>query len=883
MTFAFAGDTITQSGTETDATTISGLLAIAGVTSIAESGRTRLVIPFKLSITGTMTNTSAVAFTFSRAGTPANEVTITATGRWNYKESRTVNGLTDWRIMPPMIFTQTASAAFNGQGANIIYVNGGIQDFAKVEVIGNGGHYWNGGTIILRDVTYNAEGNALVNDNQITTQSGNPTLDIDGFEFRGTSLFLQNFVSTQLKRLQPKFAIRGFGSGFGLTKVLEDYDGKGTGFDLSIYAAGQNSLIRANNPVKGGGVTCGPWNSPNNNNNEYQVTSDLQLVGVNDVAAAVLFKAYHLDNNTGAPVGIGKSATNYTLRKAYNLLSSAGGVATLNVLLAAGLNDNAMVRRAAVQTGDLYAFTCFSYLSEPTVTTPINLAGAGIKLATVVQLRDFSVSQTVKATVDAYTVIDTLDKLYDRAKSFLFDNFDGQTATLLAGNGTIIDAGVINIVVNPAAATAFAYNAGTNTITIKATTLTAGTKFKTLSTTGTVTVTGQALSGIGIIGSVAQATPTDLSNVTITGTLTYTTAVVTPVTFTSTTTGTVINSGTAVIPIKRINSTLTAGTNVTSYVPTVLTLTLNGGRIRVLDNVGAEQLNQTTDAAIELPAAATGAWTYAIRKYGQQPIVGTFTVDGTSKSIVAAYIPDTFVVAPEATTAAYTTLDTSQQIYDYLSLYGATAAGIVFGSVASKGFGTLTVPAGLTINPSAGAIIAITAGAVTTKTSGLAESVTLISSGNIITGAATLSAGVAIRGANLDSELVYTVDALTFYPSQIDRDAGTNAGLSITGGVYRFKLGAIVSGVTLSGTVYMRVTVGSTVLFAQLALVSGKNTLDLGVQTQLSGIKAQVDELAQVHGLIKGINLVVGPTSRVAGVINQTIAETSGVVTVSRN
>lgn len=360
----------------------------------------------------------------------------------------------------------------------------------------------------------------------------------------------------------------------------------------------------------------------------------------------------------------------------------------------------------------------------------------------------------------------------------------------------------------------------------------------------TSTATANGAFSITINGTVNQVNPTDLNNVTITGTLTYNTATNTPVTFTNVTASTVTNSGVGAVVVKRVNSTLVLGANVTAYTPTSLVFALNGGRIRVLDNLGVEQFNQTVDGAFELPASATGAWTYTIRKYAQQPIVGGFVVDGAAKSIIAAYIPDTFVVAPEATTAAYTTLNSSQQIYDYLSLYGATATGIVFGSVAGKGFGTLTVPAGLTLDPAAAAIVAIATGVVTTKTNAISEAVTLISTGNILQGSATLGTDVALRAANLDSELVYTADAVVFYPSAADRNAGTNAGASITGGLYRFKLGSTVNGVLLSGTVALRVTVGGVTFFADVALASGRNVLDLGVQSQLAAIKQKTDKLS---------------------------------------
>lgn len=553
MTVLLSGDTITLSGTATDADAVAQFTSIAGCSAVAESGRTRLVIPYKLSIVGTLTNSSAIAFTFSRAGTPTNEVVIQAGGRWNYKEARTVNGLTDWRIMPPIIFTQTVNNGYNGQSSNLIYVNGGIIDHAKVEHQGNGGQYYNGGTVIYRDVVINAEGLALVNDNQITTQSGNPTIDIIGLEVRGASMFFKGANIVNFKAYKPKFVSRGYGGGFGEQTTLQDFDSNGATFDLSIYAGGANSLLTSNNGVKGGGVTCGAWNSPSNNGtlpNEYRCTADLLLTGINEVGAAVVFKAYHLDNNTNAPVGAGVTGTNYVLSKAYNVTASVAGVATLNMLLGAGLNDNAMVRRSATQTDDLYAFKCFSYLSSPTTSALINLAGAGVKAATVVQLKDASVSQLVKATVDAYTTIDTLDQFYDRAKSFLFDNFAGETAALLLASGTTLNAGAKNIVVDASASVAFAYISGTNTITIKASTLAGGTKFKAIATTGSFTLlNGAVMSNVTVTGNVNQANPTSLSGVTVSGTLTYNTATTQSITYTNSNIGTVANSGVGIITI----------------------------------------------------------------------------------------------------------------------------------------------------------------------------------------------------------------------------------------------------------------------------------------------------------------------------------------------
>lgn len=55
---------------------------------------------------------------------------------------------------------------------------------------------------------------------------------------------------------------------------------------------------------------------------------------------------------------------------------------------------------------------------------------------------------------DSYTVIDTAEKFYNKAKAYLVDNYAGETETLVSRSGTTLDAGDNNIVLDPSAATA---------------------------------------------------------------------------------------------------------------------------------------------------------------------------------------------------------------------------------------------------------------------------------------------------------------------------------------------------------------------------------------------------------------------------------------------
>ena len=68
---------------------------------------------------------------------------------------------------------------------------------------------------------------------------------------------------------------------------------------------------------------------------------------------------------------------------------------------------------------------------------------------------------------------------------------------------------------------------------------------------------------------------------------------------------------------------------------------------------------------------------------------------------------------------------------------------------------------------------------------------------------------------------------MTFYPTLTDRDAGTNAGVTTTGGVYRYKFGAVYSGVTMTSPLNIRYNLGSNVSLSSLAIVTGNFVFSL--------------------------------------------------------
>jgi hypothetical protein len=123
------------------------------------------------------------------------------------------------------------------------------------------------------------------------------------------------------------------------------------------------------------------------------------------------------------------------------------------------------------------------------------LKGLGELQVNWVMFDDTSLTETNKATVDAYTTIDSSDQFYDRAKSYLYDNYAGETATIVTRNGTIINAGSYNVVVDASAASVFAFDG--STITIKATQF-----IGNITSSGTFTL----LNGAEILGTYGATT-----------------------------------------------------------------------------------------------------------------------------------------------------------------------------------------------------------------------------------------------------------------------------------------------------------------------------------------------------------------------------------------
>ena len=612
MSFTLSGTTITQSGTDTPSTVISGLSAISGVVATSFNTYTKLTIPYKLVINGSMTTNRTVKFSFTRGGFFENEITINSTGSLICKDVRNENGYNYYYELPSMDFNNPPIGGWNSSTRNAIIVNGGTLDLANITINADGGQWWNGGTIKFRDVTLNAQGVPSTGDTQFTSQGGNPNIDIIGLNIIGGRVFLGSGTLINFKEFKPQFMQRGFGTWLNNFVVNDFIGGFGNIGDVSLYNPLPEITYEYRNPNLGTGIIFKTWlYTDRRANGTIKITSDLTITLKDNLGNNVnSFIGYLKDNATGAPTGFTNQIT--YIQTAVNNVMSANVL--IGVLFDA-TSDTAFIKRSTSQTNDEYAFTLFSYSTNITTTSALNLAGIGTKSFNAIATVDTNVTLTeanaiaklassfsVNTATNTITVTanSTLDDLYDAMKVYKTRNVQAQLEYPTISTQPVTASGDTLVTAMSVVGLEF---------------LTAGTKFKKIQANGTAS---GAMSNLTVNGNVTQATPTNLSNVTITGTLTYSTNSNVTITITNSTIDTVVNNGTGIVTINRVNSTIA------NYVD---------AEINFIDStisvIGADTITfhpTATDRDLNINASGSFTSSYAF-KFGS--VVNGSTMSGT--------------------------------------------------------------------------------------------------------------------------------------------------------------------------------------------------------------------------------------------------------------
>jgi len=295
---------------------------------------------------------------------------------------------------------------------------------------------------------------------------------------------------------------------------------------------------------------------------------------------------------------------------------------------------------------------------------------------------DFYLTELSVSLVSAYNTFSTTQNIYDYL-SFYRTTSAGLAYGDLNQYSSTLDISSYRLILSDTVTPAFSFD-GSKFI-IKSSSI----QGRDITTTGGIVLSGSnTFSNITLNANVSSNVVNSLNTVNVNGILTYNTNTPANIIYTNTSVLTARNYGTGTINIKRINSTITDATDaeIQNYAPTYISLTLLGGYVAIYDNNGVQQYYRNTNGTIELPYSANGTWSYKVGRYGYKMDSGTFTINrsvGGTVSIAPIYAQDIYVSDSVINVSAYNTFYKTQQIYDYLSYYRTTSAGLSAGDLNS--------------------------------------------------------------------------------------------------------------------------------------------------------------------------------------------------------
>ena len=219
----------------------------------------------------------------------------------------------------------------------------------------------------------------------------------------------------------------------------------------------------------------------------------------------------------------------------------------------------------------------------------------------VTLVSDLFVTQATKATVAAYEVLQNLDRLYDYSAFYETTQAGIRYPRIITKAGTSASAGSYPVTINDVG-DLFVFDGSALSIWTDYRLEPGATITGALFTTGVVTIP-QNFNEAAIIANVSQPEPGDLTNVDVTGNLTYDTSAPFGINVTLTDcaiSGTVSNAGTADVVITKVNTTLgTVGTRVTAqqFATVSAPYLLPGTRVRLYNSSdGVEMFNDVLES-----------------------------------------------------------------------------------------------------------------------------------------------------------------------------------------------------------------------------------------------------------------------------------------------
>lgn len=510
MAFKLSGTKITQTGTDTD---LSGLQALTSVVDYTVKG-TRTVYNMKatLEVYGTLNiepREETLEFTAETTGFPKLNVMLGShltVGTATTSGDETVYSIGKW-----FLNTHKSSKGWNqaqegcrfSYGSNTVLNGGTMESSAPITV---DSYVECGEQHIILQESLNQTARFM----NLRGTMNNMTIYNNGVNLIGTGA-----LGTNLKLIKAStIGIHGGStdlfpvSSGGL--IIDSYDYVISG---SLIPWG-DAYWTAKNCPRGSKMPTA-WGS---DGTDYQCliksTQDIEFT-VTDLYGGLIdgAKVYSADYVNGET----EIAQTFDLsvQNVYEVSSGADGVALIEGIVQRNYwrkkinnvytSDNWNYRNKYNNDSDLFDFGICSYLYAINNKVDMLVRSSGIQYEDIVMLPDTKISESDKTIVDAYTELETSAKLYDYAKSYLYEHFKGETETIVTKDGVLINLGSYDLILDSTASEVFSFNG--STITIKASSFTGD-----MITTGVITVVnGELFNGTRTDTNGTIAPPTTIT------------------------------------------------------------------------------------------------------------------------------------------------------------------------------------------------------------------------------------------------------------------------------------------------------------------------------------------------------------------------------------
>jgi len=476
MSFSEASNKITQTGTDAD---LSGLNGIAGVTTTVRANHTTYTIAstHSLEVTGTLSIDPAYeTLQLMKQAITSGSFPLIVTDTLNLGVKTTANGKEKYSVG---VGIDLPNENLSGQ----MYNTFGISFGSNSTFLWNGGiirttatlRTANGATVTVNSgIFYNLakQGSSNTNTSQFRIESSNSTSDakinIYDLTFDGETLESRIFTKSGWNTGIFKFKKGGFQSYNSPFPPLtfENFDTGPNLHDFDIINVTRTQSSGETITIKGFSDRLRVALDAGRNNFMYlKCVRPISLV-VEDLDGNELTYSYYAKDLDSGNRALGPKSQDDRSDKIYSGVNQTGNLDEDVLVEVINYINKTITTDSRTNSNSEVPFSIIAY--NQTITDfAEGLVGLDTLQSTIKMTPDQVVSEASKATVDGYTLIDTPQKFYDIAKSYLVDNYAGEASPLVSRDGNTIDAGSYNVVVDKDASSVFAISG--NILTIKAT------------------------------------------------------------------------------------------------------------------------------------------------------------------------------------------------------------------------------------------------------------------------------------------------------------------------------------------------------------------------------------------------------------------------------